>query len=94
MIAIKPHHFVDIITALGEGRTQFEPHPYGHAVPGVAAEILANPGVQLRIELDADDNRNPSARADCRVILADDEYYGRANEVGKDLEKCEKYERI
>lgn len=55
MIAIKPHHFVDILVALGEGRTQYEPHPYGHAVHAVAAEILANPDVQLRIELDADD---------------------------------------
>ena len=54
MLAIKPHHFVDIIRALADGRTQFEPHPYGHAVHLVAAEILANPGVQLRIELDAD----------------------------------------
>ena len=55
MIAIKPHHFVDILTALGEDRTQSEPHPYGHAVHLVAAEILANPEVQLRIELGADD---------------------------------------
>lgn len=55
MLAIKPHHFVDIITALGEGRTQFEPHPYGHAVHSVATEILANPSVRLRIELGADD---------------------------------------
>lgn len=55
MIAIKPHHFVDILTALGEGRTQFEPHPYGHAVHAVAAEILANPAVQLQIELGADE---------------------------------------
>ena len=59
MIAIKPHHFVDIITALGEGRTRFEPHPYGHAVHSVAAEILANPGVYLRIELGADDICEP-----------------------------------
>jgi hypothetical protein len=54
MLSIKPHHFVDIITALGAGQMQFEPHPYGHAVHSVAAEILANPGVQLRIDLGAD----------------------------------------
>lgn len=59
MIAIKPHHFVDIITAWGEDRAQFEPHPYGHAVHLVSAEILANPGVQLRIELGADDICSP-----------------------------------
>jgi hypothetical protein len=55
MIAIKPHHFVDILTALGEGRTEFEPHPYGHAVHTVAQAILANRDVLLRMELGADD---------------------------------------
>lgn len=59
MIAIKPHHFVDIIRAFGEGRTQFEPHPYGHALHSVAAEILANSNVPLRIELGADDICQP-----------------------------------
>ena len=54
MLAIKPHHFVDIITAFGDGQTQFEPHPYGHAVHSVAAEILADHAVLLRIELGAD----------------------------------------
>ena len=55
MIAIKPHHFVDIVTALGEGRTEFHPHPYGHAVHSVAQEVLANRDINLRIELGADD---------------------------------------
>ena len=55
MISIKPHHFVDIVTALGEGRTEFQPHPYGHAVHSVAKEILANRDVNLRIEFGADD---------------------------------------
>jgi len=32
MIAVKPHHFVDIVTAFGDGCTEFQPHPYGHAV--------------------------------------------------------------
>jgi hypothetical protein len=59
MLAIKPHHFVDIITALGEGRTQFEPHSYGHNVHLVAAEVFANPGVPLRIELGADSICSP-----------------------------------
>ena len=55
MIAIKPHHFVDIITALGEGHTEFHPHPYGHAVHRVARALLANRDISLRIELGADD---------------------------------------
>ena len=55
MIAIKPHHFVDIVRAVGEGRTQNEPHPYGHALHSVTAAILADLCVPLRIELGADD---------------------------------------
>ncbi len=54
MVDMKPHHFVDILTALGEGVTRYEPHPYGHALHTVAARILADPGVRLRIELGAD----------------------------------------
>jgi len=55
MIAIKPHHFVDIVTAFGEGRTAFQPHPYGHALHSVAKAILEDRDVNLRIELGADD---------------------------------------
>ena len=55
MIAIKPHHFVDIVAALGEGVSAYTPHPYGHAVHTVAAEVLANRDVGLRMELGADD---------------------------------------
>lgn len=55
MTAIKPHHFVDIVTACGDELVVFEPHPYGHAVHTVAHEILANLDVVLRIELGADD---------------------------------------
>ena len=55
MIAIKPHHFVDIVTAFGDGCTEFQPHPYGHAVHSVAKEILGNRDIGLTIELGADD---------------------------------------
>ena len=55
MIAIKLHHFVDILTGFGDGRTVFAPHPYGHAVHTIAQEILAHRDVQLRIEFGADD---------------------------------------
>ncbi len=55
MIAIKPHHFVDIVTTLRSGQTEFQPHPYGHAVHIVARQILGNPDMGLRIELGADD---------------------------------------
>jgi len=55
MIAIKPHHFVDIVTSFADGATEFEPHPYGHAVHSVSKEILANRDVELRMEFGADD---------------------------------------
>jgi hypothetical protein len=55
LISIKPHHFVDIVTASGEGRTDPQSHPYGHAVHSVTKEILANPHVKLRMEFGADD---------------------------------------
>ncbi|NLS96176.1 MAG: hypothetical protein GXX96_28895 [Planctomycetaceae bacterium] len=59
MISIKPHHFVDIVTALGEGRSDPEPHPYGHAVHTVTRQILADPDVKLRMEFGADDICSP-----------------------------------
>lgn len=59
MISIKPHHLVDIVTALGEGCTEFEPHPYGHAVHTVAQEILASRDVTVRMEFGADDICGP-----------------------------------
>jgi len=55
MVAIKPHHFVDILTSYGAGTVSSEPHPYGHAVHTVAGHILAQRDVELVMELDADD---------------------------------------
>jgi hypothetical protein len=55
MISIKPHHLVDILTAFGDGRDRFQPHPYGHAVHTVAEAVLGNPDIELRFELGADD---------------------------------------
>ena len=40
VIRIKPHHFIDIIAAIGRGQTVFEAHPYGHAVHTVAHRVL------------------------------------------------------
>jgi len=55
LIRIKPHHFIDIITAFGRGQTTFEPHPYGHAVHTVAARLLRDRDALLELELGADD---------------------------------------
>lgn len=59
MIGIKPHHFVDIVKALGEGRNEIMPHPYGHALHSVTQAILKNRDIELRIELGADDICRP-----------------------------------
>jgi len=59
MITIKPHHFIDIITGLGDGRTEPRPHPYGHALHSVTRQLLARPDIDLRIEFGADDICRP-----------------------------------
>jgi len=59
MIAIKPHHFVDIITAFWDESTDFHPHPYGHAVHSVSKSIIEDRNIGLRIELGADDICTP-----------------------------------
>lgn len=59
MISIKPHHFVDIITAFGEGRVRFTPHPYGHALHTVTQEILSSRDVLLQVKMGADDVCQP-----------------------------------
>ena len=59
IIRIKPHHFVDIITGLGDGTLRFEPHPYNHAFHTVARHILDNRDVLLEMELGADDICEP-----------------------------------
>jgi hypothetical protein len=58
-IRIKPHHFVDILRALGEDRSEFKPHRYGHNLHGIVSEILADREVLLQIELGADDICKP-----------------------------------
>jgi len=58
-IRIKPHHFIDIITAFGDGCETFEPHPYGHAVHTVADRVLSQRDATLEMELGADDICGP-----------------------------------
>lgn len=59
LIRTKPHHFVDIITAYGDGVDAPEPSPYGHAVHTVTAAVLAHRDVTLEVELGADDICEP-----------------------------------
>jgi hypothetical protein len=61
LIHIKPHHFVDILTTYGGGQAVYAPHPYGHAQHTVAAQLHADHGVLIEIELGADDICAPCA---------------------------------
>lgn len=54
-ISMKPHHFVDILRDLGNGDTDYRPHPYGHGLHTVAADLLVHRDAILRIELGMDD---------------------------------------
>jgi hypothetical protein len=58
-IFIKPHHFIDILRAVGSGKRKFEPHSYGHAVHIIAEKLLANRDIILEIELGIDDICRP-----------------------------------
>ena len=58
-IRIKPHHFIDILRDVGAGRTDYQPHPYGHAVHSVAERVLRERDVMLEMELGADDICEP-----------------------------------
>ncbi|RJP33795.1 MAG: hypothetical protein C4527_03715 [Candidatus Omnitrophota bacterium] len=59
IIHIKPHHFIDIVAAVGSGKISFEPHPYGHAQHTIAATIIGNLDLLLEIECGADDICQP-----------------------------------
>lgn len=62
---LRPHHLLDIVTDYGHG-VEFKPHPYGHAVHTVAAQVVANPGSQVRFVLAADEICCP-----CRHLRSD-----------------------
>ena len=59
VIRIKPHHFVDIVSAIGRGQRVFEPHPYGHNVHDVAARVIEDRDAFMEMELGADDICRP-----------------------------------
>ena len=59
LVRIKPHHLIDIITALGAGQKEWEPHPYGHAVHTVAGRVLEERDVLLEMDSGADDICGP-----------------------------------
>ena len=58
-IRIKPHHFIDIVSAFGRGQRTFEAHPYGHAVHTVSERLLDDRDAMLEMDLGADDICEP-----------------------------------
>ncbi len=56
VIRIKPHHFIDLLTAIGEGRVVFEPNPAGNADFWVAHKLARNPHSRLQIVLEEADD--------------------------------------
>jgi hypothetical protein len=68
---------LDIITDYGRG-VEFEPHPYGHALHIVAAQVLADPGARVTFVLTADAICEP-----CRHLRPD----GQCGDVLHQLEK-------
>jgi hypothetical protein len=55
VIRIKPHHFIDIVTAFGRGQREFKPQSYGHAVHSVSERLWRERDAMLEMELGADD---------------------------------------
>jgi hypothetical protein len=68
---LRPHHLIDIIRSYGQG-VEFKPHPYGHALHTVAAQVLGNLDLEIELVLTADDICRP-----CRHLQPD----GRCDDV-------------
>jgi hypothetical protein len=70
---LRPHHLIDIISDYGHG-VEFSPHPYGHALHAVAAQVLADQTIRIELVLAADDICAPcchlQAGGSCDDVLA------------------------
>ncbi len=58
VIMLRPHHLIDIIRNIGQGRPVL-PHPYGHAQHFITAAILENPQTKVEFIVGADDLCKP-----------------------------------
>jgi hypothetical protein len=59
IMRIKPHHFVDILVAWGEGTRAFAPHPYGHMLHAVAERAWRERDLTLEFTAGADEICTP-----------------------------------
>jgi hypothetical protein len=62
-LSLRPHHLLDILCDYGHGLT-YQPHPYGHALHTVAAEVLSNLDLEISFVIAADAICRP-----CRHLL-------------------------
>lgn len=59
-VKFKPHHFIDIIMALGEGEEEYTPDlDRGNGLHIVAEKVLKNPDIMIKIEVEIDDICKP-----------------------------------
>jgi hypothetical protein len=72
MLLLRPHHLIDIIRNIGQGRP-VEPHPYGHAQHIITRAILDGTEYEIRFTVGADDLCRPcihlTAEGWCEDIL-------------------------
>ena len=52
-LSLRPHHLLDILCDYGHGIT-YQPHPYGHALHTVAAEVLSDLETDITFVIAAD----------------------------------------
>ena len=52
-LPLRPHHLLDILCDYGHGIT-YQPHPYGHALHTVAAQVLSNLDLEITLVVAAD----------------------------------------
>lgn len=70
MLALRPHHVLDIVRNIGQGRS-LEAHPLGHDQHGVTARILADPRQELRLVVGADDICGPCSKLGAGGLCSD-----------------------
>ncbi|MBN1790597.1 MAG: DUF1284 domain-containing protein [Bacteroidales bacterium] len=90
MLHIRPHHLIDIIRNIGQGRPVV-PHPYGHAQHTITQTILAGTVREISFVIGADDLCKPcihlTAEGICKDILPQLEYRVLKQEYNDDLDR-------
>jgi len=90
MLHIRPHHLIDIIRNIGQGRP-VAPHPYGHEQHTITRNILAGTEREVSFVNGADDLCKPcihlTAEGICEDILPQLEYRVLKQRYNDDLDR-------